>query len=133
MSASGWRELRDVDDGGQPLTSGVDVALIAEELGRGLADVPFVGPILAGELCRMAGAPASGSIETVAFTADLLSPAAAVEAINTAAAAMVTDAVSVRSRRIIWTLQDQARGPAGLAAGGYRLADEHRSTDRPRR
>jgi alkylation response protein AidB-like acyl-CoA dehydrogenase len=75
VSASGWRELRDADDDGQPLTSGVEVALIAEELGRGLADVPFVGPILAGELRRMARAPASGSIETVAFTVDLLSVA----------------------------------------------------------
>lgn len=73
VSSSGWRELRDADDGGQPLTSGVEVGLIAEELGRGLADVPFVGPILAGELRRMAGAPVSESIETVAFTPDLLS------------------------------------------------------------
>jgi hypothetical protein len=45
-----------------------------------------------------------------------------VEAISTAAAATVTNAVSVRSRRITWTLQDRARGPAGLAAAGYRLA-----------
>ena len=44
-------------DGGRPVTSGVEVALIAEELGRGLADVPFVGPILAGELRRVTGAP----------------------------------------------------------------------------
>ncbi len=28
---------------------------MAEELGRGLADVPFVGPILAAELRRLAG------------------------------------------------------------------------------
>jgi Acyl-CoA dehydrogenase, C-terminal domain len=72
--ASGWRELRDGGDRGQPLTSGVEVALIAEELGRGLADVPFIGPILAGDLRRVTGAAASGASETVAFTPDLLSP-----------------------------------------------------------
>ncbi len=89
VSSSGWRELRDADDGGRPLTSGVEVGLIAEELGRGLADVPFVGPILAGELRRMAGAPVSESIETVAFTPDLLSLA---ETARDAASSVAIDA-----------------------------------------
>jgi hypothetical protein len=89
VSTSGWRELRDADDGGQPLTSGVEVALIAEELGRGLADVPFLGRILAGELRRMVGAPASRSIETVAFTPDLLSLA---DAAGDAASSVAVDA-----------------------------------------
>ncbi len=57
VTASGWRELRTATDGGAPWASGVEVALVAEELGRGLADTPFLGPTLAAELRRLAGAP----------------------------------------------------------------------------
>lgn len=46
VGATGWRELR--RDG----ASGVEVALIAEEFGRGLIDVPYMGPVLADELLR---------------------------------------------------------------------------------
>jgi alkylation response protein AidB-like acyl-CoA dehydrogenase len=75
VTASGWRELRTAADGGKPWASGVEVALVAEELGRGLADAPFLGPTLAAELRRLAGAaPATG--ETVALRADLAAPAA---------------------------------------------------------
>lgn len=42
--ATGWRSLR--SDG----ASGVEVALVAEEFGRGLVDVPFLGPVLADDL-----------------------------------------------------------------------------------
>ena len=58
VAASGWRELRTATDDGAPWASGVEVALVAEELGRGLADAPFLGPTLAAELRRLAGAPA---------------------------------------------------------------------------
>ncbi|MGW0178714.1 acyl-CoA dehydrogenase family protein [Nocardia sp. NPDC003345] len=44
VSGTGFRELR--SDG----ASGVEVALVAEEFGRGLVDVPFLGPILADDL-----------------------------------------------------------------------------------
>lgn len=44
VSATGWRSLR--SDG----ASGVEVALVAEEFGRGLVDVPFLGPVLADDL-----------------------------------------------------------------------------------
>ena len=44
-------------EGDAPLASGVEVGIVAEELGRGLADVSFLGPILAGELRRLTGAP----------------------------------------------------------------------------
>lgn len=67
IAASGWRELRHAGDGGAPWASAVDVALVAEELARGLADAPFLGPTLAAELRRLSGAgPAAGS-ETVAL------------------------------------------------------------------
>jgi hypothetical protein len=59
VAASGWRELRTATDDGAPWASAVEVALVAEELGRGLADAAFIGATLAAELRRRAGAPAS--------------------------------------------------------------------------
>ncbi|MQY25160.1 acyl-CoA dehydrogenase family protein [Nocardia aurantia] len=44
VDSTGWRALR--SDG----ASGVEVALVAEEFGRGLVDVPFLGPVLADDL-----------------------------------------------------------------------------------
>ena len=69
VDESGWRELRGPSEGGVPLASGVEPAIIAEELGRGLADVSFLGPTLAAELRRLAGAPPVSSDETVGLDA----------------------------------------------------------------
>ncbi|MFJ3775832.1 acyl-CoA dehydrogenase family protein [Streptomyces sp. NPDC090075] len=44
VEATGWRALR--SDG----ASGVEVALVVEEFGRGLVDVPYLGPVLADGL-----------------------------------------------------------------------------------
>ncbi|WP_194827948.1 acyl-CoA dehydrogenase family protein [Nocardia sp. XZ_19_231] len=44
VASTGWRALR--SDG----ASGVEVAIVAEEFGRGLVDVPFLGPLLADDL-----------------------------------------------------------------------------------
>lgn len=41
VAATGWRSLR--SEG----ASGVEIALVTEEFARGLADVPFLGPVLA--------------------------------------------------------------------------------------
>jgi alkylation response protein AidB-like acyl-CoA dehydrogenase len=71
VTASGWRELRTATDDGRPWASGVEVALVAEELGRGLADAPFLGPTLAAELRRLAGAPPAAAPETVLLAPDL--------------------------------------------------------------
>jgi alkylation response protein AidB-like acyl-CoA dehydrogenase len=71
VAASGWRELRTATDDGSPWASGVEVAIVAEELGRGLADAPFLGPTLAADLRRLAGAPPAASPETVALAPDL--------------------------------------------------------------
>ena len=100
VDASGWRELRAAAEGGAPLASGVECAIVAEELGRGLADAPFLGPVLASELRRLAGAPASGTVETVALTEDLSAmavavpgaPASAVAVTGAPASAVVVDA-----------------------------------------
>jgi hypothetical protein len=49
VEATGWRSLR--SDG----ASGVEVAIVAEEFGRGLVDVPFLAGVLADDLRRHIG------------------------------------------------------------------------------
>jgi len=71
ISASGWRELRTADDDGMPWSSAVEVAIVAEELGRGLADAPFIGPTLAADLRRRADAPPATAPETVVLARGL--------------------------------------------------------------
>jgi len=67
VAAAGWRELRTATGDGNPWATAVEVAVIAEELGRGLADAAFLGPTLAADLRRRAGAPTATANETVAF------------------------------------------------------------------
>lgn len=50
VHSTGWRSLR--SDG----ATGVEVAIVAEEFGRGLVDVGFLGPVLADDLNRHLGA-----------------------------------------------------------------------------
>lgn len=69
--ASGWRKLRTATPDGTPWATGVEVALVAEELGRGLADAPFLGPTLAAELRRLTGASPATAPETVVLAPDL--------------------------------------------------------------
>jgi alkylation response protein AidB-like acyl-CoA dehydrogenase len=72
---SGWRELRSPDGMVAPWASAVEAAVVAEQLARGCADVAFLGPILAAELRRLAGAPEARADETVALRRDLSAPA----------------------------------------------------------
>ncbi|PQD97333.1 acyl-CoA dehydrogenase [Mycolicibacterium parafortuitum] len=68
VDATGFRTLR--SDG----ASAVEVAIVAEEFGRGLVDVPFLGPVLADDLHRRLGrAPSDGGPgpATVDLTASL--------------------------------------------------------------
>jgi len=53
LAATGWRTMR--SDG----ATGVEAALVAEEFGRRLVDVPFLGPVLADDLL---GGDADGGI-----------------------------------------------------------------------
>ena len=55
IELTGWRSLR--TDG----ASGVEVAIVAEEFGRGLVDAPFLGPALADDLARHVGDDRPGS------------------------------------------------------------------------
>jgi alkylation response protein AidB-like acyl-CoA dehydrogenase len=52
---SGWFDLRGPGEDDGPLASGVEVAIIARELGRVAADTPFFGPVVAADLARHAG------------------------------------------------------------------------------
>jgi alkylation response protein AidB-like acyl-CoA dehydrogenase len=78
VAASGWRELRTATDDGAPWASAIEVAIVAEELARGVADAAFVGPTLAAELRRLTGTEASSAAETVGLTPDLVSLGASV-------------------------------------------------------
>ena len=91
VDATGWRELRAAAEGDEPLASGVEAAIVAEELGRGLADVAFLGPTLAADLRRLVGAPPATGPETVAFTPDLAAPASAAD-VSRPAGAIASDA-----------------------------------------
>jgi hypothetical protein len=80
VEASGWRELRTAaEDGSAPWASAVEVAIVAEQLGRGLADAPFLGATLAAELRRLVGAPPAAEPETVALREDLQDSAPVVD------------------------------------------------------
>src|SRR5438874_2058408 len=59
IEATGWRSLR--SDG----ASGVEVAIVAEEFGRGLVDIPFLGPVVADDLARHVGV--EGADSTIAI------------------------------------------------------------------
>ncbi len=74
VTGAGWRELRTAD-GDAPLASGVEVGIVAEALGRGLADVSYFGPTMASELRRMSGAAPSAETETVVLDPGLWSVA----------------------------------------------------------
>src|SRR5206468_12599214 len=76
---------------GSPWATGVEVAIVAEQLARGAADTAFAGPMLAADLRRRAGAPGAAATETVAFNADLSQPARAIDG-ALAATSIVVDA-----------------------------------------
>jgi alkylation response protein AidB-like acyl-CoA dehydrogenase len=113
VESSGWRELRTAGDGGRPVASGVEAAIIAEELGRGLADTAFLGPTLAAELRRLAGAPPSAGPESVVLVSDLSAvagpPASNAVVVDSAGAA---SALYLQPRAGGWKLAEAAIGAA---------------------
>ena len=135
VTASGWRELRAADDDGNPWASAVEVAIIAEELGRGVADAAFLGPTLAAELRRLTGAPTSPAIETVALTADLrsLGSAIAVDAAGSTtalaldASSIVLTTLPARSIRVDLTRPSVPVDTNGSTSLGVPLTDEART------
>jgi alkylation response protein AidB-like acyl-CoA dehydrogenase len=107
---SGWYELRGPDDGPHdaagPLASGVEVAIIARELGRGAADVPFLGPVVAADLARHAGLEVEDAATSAVFDRSLL---------DFAIAPAASDGVAV----------DCAGSTSGLALAGDVVAGAH--------
>jgi alkylation response protein AidB-like acyl-CoA dehydrogenase len=122
VAAAGWRELRTPTDDGNPWASAVEVAVIAEELGRGLADAAFFGPTLAADLRRRAGAPLATAGETVALGPDLTRLAEADEDAETA-----VDAHGARSALL------RVAGGAGRRLAAVVLGTEATGTDLTRR
>jgi alkylation response protein AidB-like acyl-CoA dehydrogenase len=122
VAASGWRELRCAADDGFPLASGVEAAILAEELGRGLVDAPFLGPTLAAELRRLAGAPPAPSPETVAFDARLSALAEVVDGELTSGAIAI-DAQGAEDALVL------IPGPAGCSLGSVGLQPVAERTD----
>ena len=106
IESVGWRELRTADEDGNALASAVETALIAAELARGLADAAFLGPTLAAELRRLAGAPPATSPETVALTPGL-TQLAVVPDEDTACGSLAIDALGSSSALVLIS------GPAG--------------------
>jgi len=115
VDATGWRELRTLAEDGGPWASPVEVAIVAEELGRGLADIAFLGPTMAADLRRLAGAPAAAGRETMALTADLAEPACAVDGDVTGAVAI--DAEAATSALVL------VAGAEGYAIGAVPVGD----------
>jgi alkylation response protein AidB-like acyl-CoA dehydrogenase len=115
--AAGWRELRTPSDDGTPWASAVEAAVIAEELGRGLADTSYLGPTLAADLRRRAGAPPASGAETVALARDLTCLAEA------RSGAVLSDAVAIDARGATAALVI-VPGDAGWTLGAVALGDE---------
>ena len=65
--SSGWYDLRGPGDDDGPLASGVEIAIVARELGRVAADTPFFGPVTAADLARQAGLPLGEGVTSVVF------------------------------------------------------------------
>jgi alkylation response protein AidB-like acyl-CoA dehydrogenase len=106
VAGAGWRELRTADDAGRPWASAVDAAVVAEELGRGLADTAFLGPSLAAELRRLAGVEAAAAPEAVAFAPGLRDPAVVLDG------ALAVDAAACSTALVL----SPEPGPRSLAA-----------------
>ncbi|MFN2537331.1 MAG: acyl-CoA dehydrogenase family protein [Mycobacteriales bacterium] len=111
VAAAGWREVRTADEDGGPCASAVEAALVAEELARGLADVAYLGPSLAAEPRRLAGAAAALASETVLLTSD---HSALLRTTGMTKGAVAVDAAGANSALL---LVESERGPAVAQVG----------------
>jgi hypothetical protein len=93
IETTGWRSLRSDE------ASGVEVAIVAEEFGRGLVDAPFLGPVLADDLARHVGENSDGvtiavdghAIDTRGFHRALMFDGTTVSAVDVGAARDAVD------------------------------------------
>ena len=110
VDQTGWRALR--SDG----ASGVEVAIVAEEFGRGLVDVPFLGPVLADDLSRHVP-PAAGPV-TVAVRDTAIDARGAVQAVTVREHAVLTAPVGA-----VRTGADLTRPVADLAGAAQQIGE----------
>src|SRR4051812_1690210 len=103
---SGWYELRGPGEGDHPLASGVEVAIIARELGRGAADTAYLGPVVAVDLARHAGLEVEDAATSAVFDRSL---------VDFAMAPGVTDGVAVDCAGSTRALALVAAGTPGAA------------------
>src|SRR5271166_6315458 len=131
IEMTGWRSLR--TDG----ASGVEVAIVAEEFGRGLVDAPFLGPVLADDLARHVGGDARGyqralSLDgTTVLAADLSAIGEAVDltratadVVGKASAIGELDA-DVAGRWLALALATTSADLVGTARGAHTLACDY--------
>lgn len=113
---SGWYELRGRGEGDGPLASGVEVAIIARELGRGAADTAYLGPVVAVDLARHAGLAVEDAATSAVFNRSLLDFAIAPD---------VTDGVAIDcagSTRALALVADSSAG-SGSAPGAVHVVE----------
>jgi len=103
---AGWYELRGPGEDDGPLASGVEVAIIARALGRGAADMPFLGPVVAVDLARHAGLEVEDASTSAVFDRSLL---------DFAVAPAATEGVAI----------DCAGSTRGIALVAERAGDAH--------
>ena len=115
VDATGWRSLR--SDG----ASGVEVALVAEEFGRGLVDVPFLGPVLADELRRAGAIVSADDVEHGVETADLTRAMAEVPGAQAVEKLAGEDRDRFHTLAVVATTADIL----GTARGAHALACEY--------
>ncbi|MBV9484981.1 MAG: acyl-CoA dehydrogenase family protein [Frankiaceae bacterium] len=122
VAAAGWRELRAPDDAGQPWSSAVEPALVAEELGRGLADTSYIGPVLAADLSRRSGASFQAATGTAGAVVDLTGSFAPVEGEAEALSALPPDD---RARYLALGLALTSADLVGVMRGAIQLAVDY--------
>lgn len=115
VESTGWRSLRSDE------ASGVEVAIVAEEFGRGLVDVAFLGPVLADDLQRLLGVdpePATVAIGDTVVDAEGRHTALRVRG-------TAVDSVAVGEARVAADLTRLAAGAtAGATAVGELSAEQ---------
>ncbi|MGV0783559.1 acyl-CoA dehydrogenase family protein [Mycolicibacterium peregrinum] len=132
VAATEWRTLR--SDG----ASGVEVAIVAEEFGRGLVDVPFLGPVLADDLARRldrevtGGSGEPGGDEAATAGVDLTrSTAGVVESPAELGELSSEDALRWQALALAATSADlvgAARGAHALAVDYAKVREQYGST-----
>ncbi|MGA5545838.1 acyl-CoA dehydrogenase family protein [Mycobacterium sp. NPDC051198] len=132
VAATEWRTLR--SDG----ASGVEVAIVAEEFGRGLVDVPFLGPVLADDLARRldrevtVGSGESGGDEAATAGVDLTrSTVGVVESPAELGELSSEDALRWQALALAATSADlvgAARGAHALAVDYAKVREQYGST-----